>query len=251
MATFPTTPYQTTLSAALDASAISLTTAASTGFVAGSYLVIGKEVLLLTKVDTTNHVHEVKRGMRGTAAVKHLSSAIVTLGAGSAFGLSTKPSGIEVAGYTGDYGTPALPIGSRWTDPDSGYEYLLVDTSAAFVVGEWVVITPAGAATPLAIDSKGRVGIVVEAPGSSDRLCWVIVVGSFASGLFTSNVTTGMQLGAGVGCATDYTCTNAVRIYGASCTTAPSTATSPTFGDGVGTAYLNNPWVNGVDEFVS
>lgn len=250
MADFPATPYQTTLSAALDASAITIYTAASTGFAVGSYLVIGKEVLLLTAVDTTNHVHSVKRGMKGTQALAHASAAVVSLGTASVFGPNTK-DGIELAGYTGALGTPKLPIGSKWVDPSTGYEYILCDSAAAYIVGEWVVITAAGAASQLAASSKGRVGVVVEAVGASDKLFWVLVVGSFASANFTSDVTTAMLLYAGTGTLDWPTSGAGAYVRGVSCTTAPSTATSPGLGGGVGTAYLNNPWVEPGDVFVS
>jgi hypothetical protein len=69
MATFPTTPFQTTLSAAINASQATLKTAATTGFAADKYIVIGKEVMLLTAVDLTSGMHSVKRGMKGSKAV--------------------------------------------------------------------------------------------------------------------------------------------------------------------------------------
>jgi len=244
MTTHPATPYQTTLAAALDASAVTISTAASTGFAVGKFLAIGNEVLELTAVDTTNHVHSVKRGMKGTQAVAHANAATVSMGAASAFGPNTK-DGIEIAGYSGGaLGTPKLPIGSKWVDPATGYEYILCDSAAAYILGEWVVITPDGAASQLAATSKGRVGVVVEAVSASDKLFWVLVVGSFASCNLTSDVTTAIQLAAGTGTLDWPTSTATPLVRGVSCTTAPSTATSPGLGGGVGTCYLNNPWVD-------
>ncbi len=243
MATHPSTPYQTTLAAALSASDDFIYTAASTGFVAGSYVAIGKEILQLVKCDTTNHRHEVRRGMKGTQSLKHANGTVVTLGTGATFGPNTDV-GIEISGYVGDLGTPTLPIGSRYVDPNTGYEYLLCDSAAAYIVGEWVVITADGVASQLSTTSKGRVGVVVEAVGSSDKLFWVMVKGSFASANFTSDVTTAMQLAASTGTLNWPTSDAAALVRNVSCISAPSTATSPGLGGGVGTAYLNNPWVD-------
>lgn len=250
---FPTTPYQTTLAAALDASAVTIYTAASTGFAAGKFIVIGKEVLELTAVDTTAHVHSVKRGMKGTAAVKHANTAIVSMGAASAFGPNTK-DGVEVAGYDGAYGTPKLPIGSEWTDPDTGYVYCLVDSGQAYVAGTWVSISPAGAATILDSTSKGRVGVIVEAPGSSDRLCWAIVKGSYNAALFAHTaapVTTGTFLmsasGTIPGALGSITTCNLQQtpVFNVACTVALTTGSCPITGANPGTAYLNFPWTPG------
>jgi hypothetical protein len=249
MANFPTTPYQTTLSAALGASDIVIKTAASTGFEAGKRLVIGKEVCLLTKVDTTNHTHEVKRGMAGTAAKAHASGAIVTLGTAATFGPVTK-DGVAVAGYDGTVGSGApmnLPIGSRFVDPDSGYEYLLCDSpNATLAVGDWVAISAAGAASALAVASRGRVGVVVEAPGASDRLFWVAVVGSFSAQMHAS-VTSATHLVTGVlMAAPGTTCElGGYVIAGASVTAAPTTGILTT-GLYYATVVLSNPYVQGV-----
>jgi len=77
------------------------------------------------------------------------------------------------------------------------------------------------------------------------------VRGTFASALFDSDVTTAIQLGAAAGFAAPFDSTNHTLIERATCTVAPSTATSPTVGDGLGTAYIDNPWVSGVATFVS
>lgn len=247
MANFPATPYQTTLSAAITADSLVLKTAASTGFVIGKYVVVGKEVMLLTEVDTSSHTHAVKRGMKGSAAVKHVSGAIVTMGAASVFGQVTD-TGVEIAGYDGDFGTPKLPIGSRWADPDTGYEYILCDSGATYTVGEWVVISPAGAATILAATSQGRVGMVAETVGASDKLFWVLVVGTSALGYTGSDVTTAMPVTAGAGILdTSTSGVNNPVVRGVSCTAAHATSCTVT----QATFYLNNPWVTIGDILVS
>ena len=256
MPTFPTTPFQTTLSSAMSASQSTLVTAATTGFAVDKHIVIGKEVMLLTAVDLTSGMHSVKRGMKGSKAVAHASGAIVTLGASSAFGPYSE-EGVVIAGYTGGAinCTPTLPIGSRKIDQDTGYEYILCDTGQAFVAGTWVVISPAGEATLLNSTAKGRVGVVVEAPGSSDRLCWVMVVGSFSSALFCHTaqaVTTASALltasgtipGALGGIPT--TCDlQGTPVFNVTCTVALTTSVCPITGSNAGTAYLNNPWTPG------
>lgn len=256
MATFPTAPYQTTLSAALDANQVTILTAASTGFAIGKYVIIGKEAMLLVAVDTTNNVHSVKRGMKGTPAMPHASGAIVTLGASSAFGPVTN-EGIVVAGYTGGgiNCVPTLPIGSRKIDPDTGYEYILCKSASAHVAGEWVSISVAGVSTILDSTTKGRVGVVVEAPGAASKLHWVMVVGSYSSALFAHTagaVTTATALLAASGtipgalsaittCNLQQTAVfNAINTSAITCGSCPITGANP------GTVYLNNPWTNGI-----
>ena len=251
MATHPSTPYQTTLSAALDASAVTIKTAASTGFAAGKHIVIGKEAMLLVEVDLTNHTHQVKRGMKGTAAQKHASGAIVSLGANTAFGPNSN-DGVEVAGYVGDLNIKMkLPIGNRAVDPDTGYEYVLCDSAAAFVKGEWVVFTGAGAASQLAATSKGWVGIVAEAVGASDKLFWVLVKGICDFAMTSSDVTTAALLQSAAGYVDIPSSAAGAYVRRAACTVAPSTATSPALGGGIATVYLDNPWTDPGDAFVS
>jgi hypothetical protein len=242
---------QTTITADISASARTIPIASATGVAAGSILVIGQEAVLVQSVNATALTCEVMRGHDGTRAKKHNSGALVYVGSGSTLGIDPVTGQITVAGYTGELGDMTLPLGSKYFDPDTGNEYTLVDCGATFINGEWVVLDGSFLATQLAIGSKGRVGIVTETPGASDQLAWVLTRGTYASALFDSDVTTAMQLGAAAGFAAPYDSTNGVLIERATCTTAPSTATSPTVGDGLGTAYVDNPWVNGVATFVS
>jgi hypothetical protein len=244
----PATPYQTTLASALDASSTTVYTAASTGFVKGSMIVIGKEAMLLTTCDTTNHKHLVKRGMKGTAAVKHASGAIVTFGAPSVFGQVTA-AGVEIAGYADGAinGVPTLPIGSRYVDPDTGYEYILCDSADTYAIYSWVVIDAVGGASVLATSSNGRVGVVIETVGASDKLFWVQVVGQ-ATGYCTTDVTVGMAVTAAAGSieASSSAATGA-RIFGLTCTTAhASSCTTQT-----AVFYLCNPFMNASDLYAS
>ena len=219
----------------------------------------------MTEIVGTTHV-VVMRGYAGTHARPHASGALVFSGTEDKFA-SKVPTGYAVAA-DGPYLPLIVLAGSsarafrilnnawvevsvtrlynvRCVDQATGYEYLLVETSAAVVVGEWVVITGAGNASQLAAASKGRVGIVIEAAASSDLAAWVIVVGSYASALTTSDVTTAADMIAGTGAADILTSTGGNIIWGAAATVNPSTATSPTLGGGVATVYLLNPWVSG------
>jgi len=253
----------TTLSAALNASSRVFNLASTTGINGAgsltteqSVIVVGSEAMLVQRVPVAGTV-EVIRGFGGTKARSHASGATVYAAARSLFAFAqpgdpSYPGGmVGLTGDAGDLPDYRLPVGLQVVDPNTGYEYMLVDCQSSFVVGEWVVIDGAGAASQLAIGSKGRVGIVVETVGASDRLSWVLRRGTYASALFDSDVTTGMELGAAAGFAGPFDSTNHVKIERATCTTAPSTATSPTVGDGVGTAYIDNPWVSGVATFVS
>jgi hypothetical protein len=243
MAICPALPYATTLSAALDASSTTIKTTASTGYVKGWYGVIGKEVVLFTKCDTTSHTHEIKRGMKGTAAAKHASGAPIYAGPSTSFGQVT-PAGVEVAGYVGDFGAPTLPLGSRYVDPNTGYEYLLCKSASAHDVGDWVYLTAAHVSTAMAVVCKGRTGIVVEAPGAADKLHWVAVVGTFY-GQSISATTAGMIVTNVKGVAVGTTCDlGAYIVSGAVMQAAPTTGILTT---GLLYAYftINNPWVAG------
>jgi len=250
MANFPAVPTNTTLSAALDANSRSVPLTSASGMVADALLVVGQELMLINSVDTTNNICYVQRGFSGTKAKKHESGSLVYYGAKSVFAIDEDRQ-ISLTGYDGDFGKPVLPIGSYWTDPDTGYEYLLCDTGAAFEAGEWAIISAAGAAAAMTNTGKGRVGLCTEAVGASDKVAWFLVRGTYASAMMTSDVTTGATLATGTNSVDLWSSANGYRIFGATCTTAPSTATSPTYGGGLGTVYLNHPWAPGVDDYVS
>jgi hypothetical protein len=181
----------------------------------------------------------------------------VTLGAAGVFGPYSE-EGVVVAGYADGAinCTPTLPIGSRKIDTDTGYEYILCSSAAAHVVGTWVNISVAGVSTILNSTLKGRVGVVVEAPGAASKLHWVMVVGSYNAALFAHTaaaVTTATNLCASgtipgaLGSQT--TCDlQQTRIYGASCIVALTCGSCPITGANPGTAYLNNPWSNGITD---
>jgi hypothetical protein len=143
------------------------------------------------------------------------------------------------------------PFGRRFQDPATGKEYLLCDAQEAFDAGEWALINASGQAIQLTSTSKGRVGIVVAAAATSDLAVWVQVVGEYAGGYCSSDVTSAGRLIApattDVGIVTIMTSTDANIIYGAAPTTAAVSTVSPTtFGTATATFYLNNPWVDGV-----
>lgn len=247
---------QTTLGAAVaggQSGALRLSVASTTGMSAGSNvaapttLVIGNEAFTVTAVINTTTV-DTERGQQGSSAAAHASGTTVYLGSPSTLGTLSSAAALYTLAVAGT----SLPqfvttVGAKRMDPNTGYIYMLVDCQAALVNGEWVVIDGNGLASALASTSKGRVGILQEDVSASDTLAWVLVEGTYASALFTSGVTTACYLKAGTGCADILTSTDGNIIFNATCTVAPSTATSPTIGDGVGTAYIANPWVQGVD----
>lgn len=247
------TPTKTTLTVTIDSQQRRIQIGSGSGIAVTGVLVLGAEICPITAIiDATNGIVEVLRGREGTKAKGHLAGIEVDyFGATGGWKYDSVNKKVVATGYAGSYTDPILPTGSEWTDPDTGQVYKMVDTGAAFQVGEWVVVDGAGLAAQLAIGSKGHVGIVVETVESSDRLAWVLIIGTFSSALFDSDVTTAMQLGAAAGFAAPFDSTNHVLIERATCTVAPSTATSPTVGDGVGTAFIQRPWVSGVPTFVS
>lgn len=238
---------------------INLSTAAAVGDV----VFVNREAMKVKAVQGTTHT--VLRGQNGTRALAHASGQPAFYGVPAYFSPSV-PQGKAVAAQEVAVPRIVLPEGRvfrilndswievppgrlanhRAVDPDTGYEYVLVDCAAAFQVGEWVAIDGDGLATQLSASSKGRIGIIIEAASASDTLTWAIVVGVFAAALFTSGVTTACVLMAGTGCANISTSTGGNVIFNATCTVAPSTATSPSVGDGVGTALLNNPFCYGL-----
>jgi hypothetical protein len=250
----------TTLSAAITNKQTRFAVASTTG-ISGlgslttqqSVLVVGAEKMLVQNVPVSGVV-EVMRGFDGTKAAEHASGTTVTIAAKTDIGFAENAYAVPLVGLTGDPGAKpgfALPVGQYRMDPETGYVYQLVDCQAAFQVGEWVVVDGNGLASQLAATSKGRVRIIVETIGSSDTLTWALARGTYASALFTSGVTTAVQLGADTGCAAPFSSANDVLIERATCTVAPSTATSPSVGGAVGTAYIDDPWVSGVATFVS
>ena len=247
----PAVPTYTTTAGDLSASGQSLVLTSVTGISAGTMLLVGQELMKVRSVDTANVSVAVTRGREGTRAVAHNSGAFTWVFASGGYEVDKASGKVAVSGYTGELGPLVLPIGSKYFDPDTGNEYILVETGASLIVGEWVAISGAGVATQLAIGTKGRVGIIVEAAVASDQVAWALVAGTFASALLDSDVTTAMQqLGAAAGFAAPYDSTNHTWIQRAVATVAPSTATSPAVGDGIGTVYIDHPWCAGPD-FVS
>lgn len=245
-----TAPITTTLTAAITDRQTTVPVAVATSIVAGSVIAIGAELALVQGVAGLNL--SVERGQQGTQAVAHASGTTVYAGAASVFKsvamYNLGQSRVAMDASQGVLPDLLLPTGSRVIDPNTGYEYIVVDCQSAFVLGEWVGIDGTGLATSIAATTKGRVGIIVETIGSSDTLALAMVVGTFASALFSSSVTTATaQLLAGVQYPDAGTSTGGNVIFNASCTVAPSTATSPggLTSAGVGTAYVYNPWCYG------
>lgn len=257
------TVSNTTLSAAVARETRTIPLTSVTGLSVGYLLFVCGEAMRVTAVGSASA--EVIRGDQGTTALRHASSALVYFGPPDYFSFVV-PRGVADSAEEVALPRIVLPgegpgrvfriLNDSWVecpvnrlanftavDPDTGYEYLLVDCQSSFVAGEWACMDGDGLASQLGANSKGRVGIIVDAVAASDTLAWVIRVGALATALFTSGVTTAATLKAGTGCADLNTSAGGNVIYNATCTVAPSTATSPTVGDGIGTALLSNPWV--------
>ncbi len=230
--------------------------ASSTGMSAGSstaaatVLVVGNEAMTVVNVVNTTTV-EVERGTNGSAVSAHASGAIVYFGnSSSSIGnlATSTPSVFNLGAAQSTAGIPQFStvVGMKKMDPNTGYVYQLVDCQNALFDGEWSVIDGTALASSLAAGSKGRVGIVVETVAASDTLSWVLREGTYSSATFTSDVTTACILKAGTSQPDILTSTDGNVIYGATCTAAPSTATTTILG-GVGTAYIENPWCFGVN----
>jgi hypothetical protein len=207
-----------------------------------SVLIVGNEAMAVLSVPASGFV-EVARGFAGTQAHAWASGATVYIGTRANFDFTRGPwhqNRVALAGNAGVLPDYVLPLNGTQVDPATGYEYVLVDYSAAMAIGAWVVISGAGAATPLASTSKGRVGVVIETIGASDLTGWVLVAGQFTSAQFTSAVTTACDLIAGAAIADILTTDGGNIIERASCISAPSSATD------YGTVYMDHPWVNGV-----
>ena len=128
---------------------------------------------------------------------------------------------------------PDPKVGSRWFD-GSNNEYVVVDCQHAFVAGEWVTIDHDHLASRLALDTPGRVGIVVAAVSASDTKAYVQIYGLYEGAAGTSNVATSKYMGipsgtSDIGVATGYASSDAggIPIFNAYAVTAPdSGATS-------------------------
>jgi hypothetical protein len=187
-------PTSTTITAAMDRTQRTVALASATGVAVGGFLVIGSEIVLIQESQSAL-VWLVERGQSGTKAKPHASGATVYVGSASTFAtkghmpaLPVVPN--DVTNVLPDF---ALPLGSRVVDPDTGYEYLVVDCQSALIPGHWVSIDQNGLATILTGDqdglTTGRVGIITQTIGASDTLALALVVGRYSGALCTSAFT--------------------------------------------------------------
>lgn len=264
----------TTTAGAISKTALSvIMTALPSNMAKGFIMVVDEEAFLINDFNTDTKQVNFQRGWAGTRGdVEHASGQVAWLDKPELF-YQNQPTGKATAANEKASPRIVLPaanpnmlgaeawriVNDSWVkidprrvknhrcfDPDTGYEYLLVGCAADLVDGEFVVVDPDGAASALATTSKGRVAIMVEAvTGSSTALSWALVVGKYANALTTSTVTTAADLIAGTGCANILSSDGGNIIWGAACTVAPSTTTSPSIGDGLATVYVSNPWVSG------
>jgi len=80
-----TTTNTTTTTEAVDNTETNITLTSASGSVAGDYLYMDGEAMLVTAVDTTNNDVDVQRGMLGTVARAHISGQLVYLEQPGAF----------------------------------------------------------------------------------------------------------------------------------------------------------------------
>ena len=262
----PAALSNTTISAAITKEQKTIPLTSVTGVAVENILVLGGEAMCVTEIVGTTAVN-VLRGCEGTHSRAHSSGAVAWFGPPNYF-TNRIPTGTAVSAdevvlpkivLAGGSARCFRILNSAWvelstrrlagykaTDDATGYEYALVDCQSAFQIGEWVAIDGEGLASQLGTGTKGRVGIIIETVSASDTLAWAITVGTYASALLTSSVTTACVLIAGTGAANIGTSTGGNVIFNATCTVAPSTATSPTVGEGVGTVVLVNPYCYGI-----
>lgn len=237
----------TTLSAAIDASQTRFAVGSTTGINGlgsltspQSMLVIGGEPMLVLNVPVAGVV-DVARGVDGRAR-KHGTTATVWFGAKTLFDVKRNGEDqlVGLAGDPGAAGLPfyRLPLGVKVMDPNTGYEYRMVDYQAVFAIGDWVAITAAGLASALSTTTKGRIGIITEVT-SSDNWGWVLVSGS-ATASHTSDVTTGCVLKAGTATVDLSSSAGGNIVFNATITVLGSSAND------LGTAYIDNPWCYGL-----
>lgn len=187
-------PTSTTITAAMNRSGRTVALASLTGVAVGGFLVIGGEIVLIQEISGLLVV-QVERGQAGTAARPHASGTVVYVGTANTFGTQGHLPALPNVPNDETNVLPnfALPIGSRVVDPNSGYEYLVVDCQSALQPGHWVLINEAGLATILTGDAdgttQGRVGIITQTIGSSDTLGLALVVGRYQGALCTSAFT--------------------------------------------------------------
>lgn len=248
----------TTLSAALSREEKNVPLTSVSNISVGDLLIIGGEATKVTEIIGTTHV-VVLRGYAGTHARPHASGALVYSGSEDKFGNKVP------TGYAVSTDAPYLPhivlaggsarafriLNDSWVevkvgrrlnfeveDPDTGYVYLLCESTAAITAGAWCVVDADGQAGLIATDSKGRVVVAVEAASASDTLFWGLVIGTYSAAQFDSDVTSACVLIAGAGIADISASAGGNVIHNATCITAVTSV--------LGTAYLNRAWVYGI-----
>ena len=236
----------------------SITLTASTNVVDNMVMVIGQEMVRIITANTTSNVHTVRRGIEGTRAVKHLDLTAAYVAVRADFSMvGGRPAVVGYSGSLGEHVKMALPLGALYKDPDTGYEYRLVDCQTSFAIGEWVTIDDRGLALQLIQAAIGRVGIIIDTVSGSDTLAWALVAGVFRNACVSSDVTSATDLAASTS-ATGYPSfadsDTDVIVHNARATAvvATSVGTSPLVtGVGGNTVLLDHPWINGASDFVS
>lgn len=229
-----------------------ITLTATTSLLADDTLILGREFIRILSVDTTANTVEVRRGVDGTASVKHLDGAAAYAGRTTEF---THAAGRAArAGYSGSLGVDvkmAYPVGSESVDPSTGYVYCLVDCQKSMTIGEWVTIDGNGLASQMIAGAIGRVGVIIDTITASDELAWALVAGSFDNVVLSSDVTSATVLACSTS-ATGYpsfldsNTDEIIHNARATAVLATSVGTSPLVtGIGGNTVFLDHPWVTG------
>lgn len=269
----PIVPPSTTLSAAMTRTQRLVSLASGTGIAVGMFLIIGSEIVLVqTLVKSDGSIIEVERGQNGTSAKPHVSGLPVYLSSTAnppAYTFASKNGRATVKNdITNALPDFPMPLGSTVVDPDTGYEYVVVDVSEAMVVGEWVVISADGAASPLNAASIGRVGIITQTIGASDTLALALVAGKYAGALISSlsslappawiaaagavsGVVQTVPSGTSALATVSDTGPGENLVFGAIFVAETTSAVSSGSSLGLVTVILNNPYVQGLPLFSS
>ena len=165
---------QTSLSAAVTASATTFSVASATNVSTSSALYVDKELMYVSAVNGTQVT--VGRGEFGTAAVSHASGAMVLVGVPSAF-FTYPPTGSCTASQT-----PATP----WVDIRTSAQYLCSSVTGTWVAG-WQNDLLSNAPTAAVASAAGLItpsGPLFHVTGTAAITGFNIPVG-FSYGSFT------------------------------------------------------------------
>lgn len=202
----------TTLNGAITAEAQSMVVTSATGFVAGNYAKIDQEIIRIGKSYVSGTTIPVSgRGLSGTVAAAHQTTANVTTGSGQDFGTSNGPQVVpsypiaararELRSYTAagaialptpgndmvavinGTATIALTVAAPTKDQDGDLLYIIGNGKSASTVDVTNGIGNAGASyNLLTAQTAGQVGVTLMACNGQ----WVLVGGPPLTGTTTA-----------------------------------------------------------------